>query len=227
MRNILIITLLIIGITVNAQDKAPSKIGLALGGSLSTNGIGAQAAVSLGNVLAFRILYETIDRTFPNAFQYTISDISLNISPTLKTGGLSALVDLYLMRNLYLTGGIVNTNLDLSARLVPSESIKIGDIIWEPEDIGDLTVSVKPLENIAPYAGIGFGRNISRKKGLAMSLEFGAYYMKSYVLGLAGTGMFVGNSENESINKLNDTLAGFEWSGIYPVIKLGISFRAL
>lgn len=59
-----------------------------------------------------------------------------------------------------------------------------------------------------------------------MSLEFGAYYMKSYVIGLSGTGMFAGNSDNESINRINETLAGFDWSGIYPVIKLGISFRA-
>ncbi len=226
MRNILIFSLLIIGLTLNAQNNTPSKIGFAVGGSLSTNGIGAQAAVSVGNALAVRVLYETIDRTFPDAFQYSISDIDLNITPTWKTGGISAMVDLYLMSNFYLTGGIVQTNMDLSAKLMPAESMQIGDITWEPEDIGDLTLSIKPLEKMAPYAGIGFGRNISRKRGLAMSLEFGAYYMKSYVIGLSGTGMFAGNSDNESINRINETLAGFDWSGIYPVIKLGISFRA-
>jgi hypothetical protein len=39
--------------------------------------------------------------------------------------------------------------------------------------------------------------------------------------------MFAGNSDNESFTKLIDTINGFEWSGIYPVIKLGLSFRVL
>lgn len=230
MKKILCIIALVYGGMLSAQndiEKAPSTIGVAVGASASTNGLGVQAAVSVANFLALRVTYETIDQTFENAFQYSISDVPLNISPTWKTGGIGAMVDLYLQRDFYITGGFIQTNMDLSARMLPAESMQIGDIIWEPQDIGELQVNIRPLKKLAPYAGIGYGRNIARKSGISLNFELGAYFMDSYVLDVQGTKMFEGNSENESINRLNETLSTFDWSGIFPVVKIGISYRIL
>lgn len=238
-KNIFVIALLFIGLSVYAQTiqvvninnnvtpKKKSQFGVAIGGSASTNGFGGQVIIALNNAISVRAGYEQVNMTFPDALQYTISEIPLNISPTWKTGGMSAMVDLYLQRDFYITGGVVQTDLDLSAKLMSAESMAIGDITWEPADIGELNLTIRPLEKLAPYAGIGWGRNIARSGGLSMSLEIGAYYMKSYVVGLSGTGMFAGNDDNPSIAKLNETLLGFDWSGIFPVVKLGISFRVL
>jgi hypothetical protein len=229
-KNFIIITLLLIGLAANAQTsgtKTPSKIGIAVGGHISTNGVGAQAAISLGNTLAIRAIYEDINYMLPEPLPLELSGIALNIFPTIKTGGIGGMIDLYIQRDFYLTGGIIQTNLDHSAKLMSAESMKIGDITWEPEDIGELNLSLKPLEKMAPYLGFGYGRNIARRPGMALSFEIGAYYMKGYDLKLSGTGMFAGNSENESFTKIVDTINGFEWSGIYPVVKIGLSFRVL
>ena len=228
-KNFIIIALLFIGLAVNAQTagtKAPSKIGIAVGGHISTNGVGAQAVIGLGNTFAIRATYEDINYPLPEPIPFELSGINLNMYPTLKTGGIGAMIDLYLQRDFYLTGGMIQTNMDISAKLMSAEAMKIGDITWEPEDIGELNLTLKPLEKMAPYLGFGYGRNIARKPGMSLSLEIGAYYMKSYVLGLSGTGMFAGNSD-EQFAKLNETIAGFDWSGIYPVIKIGLSFRVL
>jgi len=229
-KNIIIIALLFIGLAVNAQTtgtKTPSKIGIAVGGHISTNGIGAQAVIGLGKTFAIRAIYEDINYLLPEPIPFTMSDIALNMYPTFKTGGIGALIDLYIQRDFYLTGGMIQTNLDHSVKLMSAEAMKIGDITWEPEDIGELNLSMKPLEKLAPYLGIGYGRNIARRPGIALNFEIGAYYMKGYDLTLSGTGMFAGNSNNESFTRLIDTLNGFEWSGIYPVVKLGLSFRVL
>jgi hypothetical protein len=229
-KNLIIIALLFIGLAAIAQTsgtKTPSKIGIAVGGHVSTNGIGAQAAIGLGNTFAIRVIYEDINYALPEPLPLELSGIALNLFPTIKSGGIGGMIDLYLQRDFYLTGGIIQTNLDHSAKLMSAEAMKIGDITWEPEDIGELNLSLKPLEKMAPYLGFGYGRNIARKPGMALSLEIGAYYMKGYDLQLSGTGMFAGNSDNESFTKLIDTINGFEWSGIYPVIKLGLSFRVL
>jgi hypothetical protein len=53
----------------------------------------------------------------------------------------------------------------------------------------------------------------------------GAYYMKSYVVDVSGTKFFEGNNSNASIDNLNATLKDISWSGIYPVVKLAISYK--
>ena len=54
--------------------------------------------------------------------------------------------------------------------------------------------------------------------------------MGSYVVELSGTNLFAANNDHAnqaSLNQLNTTLKSFSWSGIYPVIKLGISYKFL
>ena len=78
-------------------------------------------------------------------------------------GGISANLDLYLARGLYITGGVVQTNLDLGVTLKPTESMTVGDLTYEPEDLGELHVSILPKRNwllmpasvlVAQYRGI-------------------------------------------------------------------------
>ena len=117
--------------------------------------------------------------------------------------------------------------MDMSAILKSASPLKIGDITFTPDDLGQLGLTIKPEQKLSPYGAFGFGRNISRDHRLCMSLEFGAYYMKSYVIGLTGTNMFSPTAEaNQAVvDQLNATLKTFSWSGIYPVIKLGISYK--
>ena len=56
-------------------------------------------------------------------------------------------------------------------------------------------------------------------------MEFGAYHMGSYVINMTGTGLLEGNSENESVQRIIEVLTDISWSGIYPVFKMGLSFR--
>lgn len=213
---------------IKAQDSNSSlrkSPGLAIGASASTNGLGVNIIASLTSWLSVRAGYEHLDQTFNDMVTYSIEDTEFSISPAVKVGGLSANLDLYLLRGFYLTGGIVQTNLNLGATLRPTESMTMGDITYEPEDIGELHISILPEKKLAPYAGIGFGRTISRDKRMALNMEFGAYHMGSYVVDMTGTKMLEGNSDNESVQRINEVLADISWSGIYPVVKIGLSFR--
>ena len=213
--------------TTTTIEKPQSYFGVALGVSASTNGLGVNVTTALNKFLALRLGYEKIDKTFPNALNLQMSGQGLNVSPTFKTGGLSAILDLYLGKSFYISGGVVNTDMDLSATIKSDKPLTIGDIVFTPDDLGQLGLTIKPEQKLAPYGAIGFGRNISRNHRLCMSLEFGAYYMKSYVIGLTGTNMFSATAEGNqaALDKLNSTLKTMSWSGIYPVIKLGISYK--
>ncbi len=209
------------------KNESKSGFGLAVGGSLSTNGAGVNVIAAITPSIAVRVGYEQLDRSFENMSTYSIEDSEFSISPAIKAGGFSGNIDFYLLRGLYLTGGVVNTNLNLGVTLEPTESMKIGDISYEPEDLGQLNISILPERRLAPYAGIGFGRTISRDKRVAFNLEMGAYHTGSYVVEMTGTKLFEGNSDNASVERINEVLQDISWSGIYPVLKIGLSFRIL
>ncbi|MDX9749341.1 MAG: hypothetical protein RBT57_12660 [Paludibacter sp.] len=223
---ILPVLMLLLGTpAIKAQDSSPKKIGLAIGGSASTNGLGVSVIAALNRSIAVRVGYESLTQSFAEPFVYGIEDIDFNITPNIKVGGITANVDFYLLKGLYLTGGVVQTNFDLGVNLIPKDPMMIGEIEYQPEDIGQLNVKILPERRLSPYAGLGFGRTISRDKKLAMNFELGAYHMGSYVIDMTGTGLLQGNSDNESVKRINTVLSGFSWSGLYPVVKLGLSFR--
>lgn len=227
---IYLLLMMVIPISIMGQsDKSifTPDLGVALGVSGSTNGLGVSAIASFNDYLALRLSYEGFEKSFAeaDAFSYTIDDRSFNVSPSVKLGGISAIVDFYVLKNLYLSAGVVNTAFNIAAKIVSADPMEIGDITYTPEEMGELRLAIVPQNKLAPYVAIGFGRNISRDKRLALSFELGSYFMKSYVFELSGTEFFESNNVNTSIDNLNETLNNTSFSGVYPVLKLGISYK--
>ena len=218
------------GLTLYADDRSNEKLpyfGVALGVSASTNGLGININTAITKNLSFRIGYESINKTFNNVYTYSIQDQSLTFSPTWQSGGISALADFYLFKRLYISGGAIYSNMNLACTVNSGNSIKMGDITFEPDEIGNLNLTIEPLNRLSPYGALGFGSNVSRDKRLALSFELGTYYMRSYLVGLSGTNLLSENGpgNQEALDKLNETLKTISWSGFYPVVKFGLSYK--
>lgn len=223
----IVIALFMMSSAVISQEKS-SNIGIAVGLSASTNGLGGNITAAWNDKLALRLGYEQLDMTFPNAFVFKQDNFSFNVSPGVKAGGLSAIVDYYLLKSVYLSAGLMVTDFHLSANIISANPLTIGDIEYSPNEMGEMNLAVGPQNKVAPYVGLGFGRNISRKNRISMSFELGAYHMGSYVVDVSGTELFEANGDpanQGSITRLNETLQGISWSGIYPVVKLGLSYK--
>lgn len=213
--------------SVNSIDKS-SNLALAIGLSASTNGLGGNITAAWKDKFALRLGYEKLDLSFPNALVLDQDDFSFNVSPQFKTGGFSANVDWYFLKSIYLSAGVMITDFHLNANIISANPLKIGDIEYSPNEMGEMNIAVGPQNKVAPYVGLGFGRNISRDHRFTMSFELGAYHTGSYVVDVSGTEFFEANGDpanQESINNLNETLKGISWSGIYPVVKLGLSYK--
>jgi len=234
MKKILFLILItLISVTSYSQDslkieKKPSGFGIALGVSASTNGLGGSVITSLNKYIAIRLSYEKLDnnmiqKIYPinDPTNITISDQELSLTPSVQVGGLSGIIDLYLGKSFYLCAGAVYTNFNITAD-TKLEKLTFNKVTLENQ--GGLTLSIQPERKLSPYVGFGIGRNISRNHRFTMNLEMGAYHMGSYVLSLTGTGLLEGNN-TESLKTLNETLKDISWSGIYPVVKLGISYK--
>ena len=209
-----------------AAKKMNFSVGLGL--SASTNGYGFNAVAALNDKLAFRLGYENFDLSLPNVVSFPQDNYELTVSPTVKLGGVSAIFDYYLLKWLYVSGGLMINNFNLSARIESLESVQIGDIEYFPSEMGEMKAAVKMQNKLSPYFGIGFGRNIAKNNRLGFSFELGAYHGGSYIVDVSGTEFFRANGEPanlESIDNLNNVLKSISWSGIYPVVKFGLSYK--
>lgn len=232
-RTIILILIIIFTAKSYSQDslkieKKPSGIAIAVGLSASSNGLGGSVITSLNKYFAIRLSYEglsnnTIQTIYPinEPTSITISDQEFSLIPSIQVGGLSGIVDFYFAKSLYISAGVMYTNFNLTGN-TNLDKLTINKVTLENQ--GGLSFSILPERKLSPYVGLGFGRNISRDKRFAMNFEMGAYHMGSYVLSLTGTGLLEGNN-TESLKTLNETLKDISWSGIYPVLKLGVSYK--
>lgn len=227
---IYILTVLTISLNLVAQDDVVGgknfAVALGISGS-AINGLGGNVTVGLTKSFDLRLGYEKLDYTIPT-LNMDQDDISFDVSPQLKNGGFSAIVDWHFLRKMYLAGGLYFSRFGFTADVKSSKPIKIGDIEYSPDAMGQLSIALKPKNTVAPYLGLGFGTNLARFNRLGFSFEIGAYHTGSYVVDVSGTNFFEANGapgNEDSFAKLNDTLNGFSWSGIIPALKIGVSYR--
>ncbi len=227
-----LISVLLISAIKGQENKYFQKenFGLAVGATISaTGGIGGQVVGSYNNKFALRLGYEGFSYNPDKPYEYTFSisndEAELNIYPKVKLGGLSLLFDFYIIKSLYITGGIVRPYFDVNAKVKAGNNITIDQKKYTPEELGELSFGLSNSSNFAPYLGIGWGRNIKSKKGLTFNLEIGASFSNPYQVKVSGTQYFEGNDKNESIDNLNKTIEDISWAGIIPTIKIGVSYR--
>jgi len=204
--------------------KLSSKLPLAIGVSASTNGIGGWVSTAFNNRFGLRLGFEKMEINI-NEFDFDLNGQDLAITPNIQSGGISLMADFYALKWLYLSTGFVYSFMDFSAVATSGSPIVVGDITLTPNDIGELTVGIEPDHRFSPCITIGLGRNIASKKRLAFSLEMGAYFMGAYQVNMSGTKLFEANGDPANIQPLNDALRDISWSGVYPIIKLGLSYR--
>jgi hypothetical protein len=195
---------------------------LAIGGHASTNGLGANIIYSFNDKLAIRTGFEQLKFNFD--FNFDENDISYDANFNYKTGSISLLVDYYLFRSVYLTGGVGFSSFNPYIKGEASSSWKYGDIYIPPEDIGKFSFSVEPSMKISPYAGIGFGRNIGLNKRIAVNFEMGAFYLGSPDITINATGLLAPTSDpaHGQKNLFEKQLESYRF---YPVLKFGISVK--
>lgn len=210
-------------ITADYEIAKQSAFGLALNVSTSTNGVGASMVLAANKRWALRLGYEFVDFSL-STLTYDIDGQKLEVLPSIKSGGFAGIIDFYLFKNLYMSGGVVYSAMDISILCKSAESLKMGDIEFKPDNIGQLQFAIQPDRKLSPYLGLGFGRNISRDRRVAFSVELGAYHMGSYKVDVVGTELFESNN-SESVAELNKTLREISWSGIYPIFKIALSYR--
>ena len=215
---ILLLTLsLLLAIGAGCADSG----GLAVAGKAGTLGLGGELTTAITSDINARVGYNTMDFDFDG----DIADIDYDFE--LDFHSFSALVDWFVFNGpIRVTGGIISMDheLHLEARGASGELEEIGDSTYDWADIGILSGTAE-VDEVAPYFGIGFGRNIMDKsKRWGFYGDAGIAFTSSPSVTLASTGSTPGLADDlaKESKDIEDDLEPFRY---YPVLSVGLFIR--
>lgn len=198
----------------------PPYIGLAA--KIGTTGPGLEATIGIMDGLNLR----AGGYYFRLRHGGAVHDVEYDFD--VKLASIPLLVDWHPFVNEFrITGGVVyNRNMsDLDG--TPDRDTKIGDNTYTPEQIGELSGSVR-FNNWAPYIGLGYGNAVlDADKTWGFVFDIGIMWQGSPSVGLSASGTMKDNplfQQNLAMQK-NDIQDNADVFRIYPVLSFGISYQ--
>ena len=207
------------------------SVGLNLG---LVNGIGIDFAYRFAKHWTGRFAYNYADYTKTN---YTRNITSTNTDGTKSVQNLSFDASVKLSNiaiNIEFTPGskgrfkllgglsyLPNNKITASGKL--TTTVKFNDVVLNPEDLGDGSITIGFKQAISPFVGMGFGRTFPRKR-MNVSLDLGTYYKGDYKVDiLVNQGVLLKqNEENAAIIERN---LNAKWNQkLFPVLNLRLAY---
>jgi hypothetical protein len=181
-------------------------------------GFGADVAVSLTPRVGVRGGANII----PYTPEFTADDIDYQFN--FPSPQFTAMVDLFLVGGLRLSGGVRVAGDDLSASGQLTQSVEIGDEMYSPSEVGTLTGAIE-TQTVAPYFGFGFGNVALSRVGFFADFGIALHGTPEVTLtasegSLASDPMFRADLDREAQSFEDD----IDWYTFYPVLSLGVSF---
>lgn len=216
-------TLALVGLTTTAF--AQSEIGV--NGSVGTTGVGAHATFPVSPNLNLRLGLGYL------GYSYKGSTRDMEYDLDLKANTYDALLDWYPDKDssFRITGGVsYNGNrIDVHGRPNAAGAYSIQGNTYNAASVGDVTGKVD-FNKIAPYLGIGWGRNLKDEKGWSFSTDLGVLFQGSPKTSLQASGCTapaaVCNQFANDVARENEALAHeVHKFKVYPVLRIGVSYK--
>ncbi|MFQ5679718.1 MAG: hypothetical protein ACE5HP_09710 [Gemmatimonadota bacterium] len=157
---------------------------------------------------------------FPFDVDFTASDVDLTLD--LPSPQLTALLDLFLVGGVRLSGGLLISRDDVNLRGDFGGSVNLGGTTYTASEVGSLSGAIVTNE-VSPYVGFGIGKVASR--GVGFLLDLGVAFQGRPRVGLTADGpitslpSFLADLEAER-QAIEDDVELFRY---YPVLSVGLS----
>jgi hypothetical protein len=215
--------LLIIGLSIqlNGQEGKTKKAftpGWAVGVKVGTFGPGIEIVKSFNELVNLRFGGTYFKMKYDFNTENEISTINRSYT---TTGAINLMADLNFLSFMHFTGGLLYNLNKFELKAAPNEDYFVDEDFISSETAGN--VDYKFWTNkICPYAGLGFGRSISRSQLVSFSFDFGVVYHGSPKLQINANGMISPADVEEQEQVLKDNIEGYKF---YPVLNFQLSFR--
>jgi len=198
------------------EDTLKLKKEILVGLNLSTLGLGGCVTKNLSSRLDLRLNGSYL------GYNYDVHKLKSELqgNASLKVGAIGLNADYYVFRFFYFSGGLSYNFTSVTVHALKAQSMNIGDIVLDPQDIGTVEAVISPGSRFDPYLGGGFC--FRRNKKLSFGIEFGLFFQGAPKVKLNATGMLepTASVEQEKIIEKNISPVIY-----YPNISFRLSYR--
>lgn len=103
--------------------------------------------------------------------------------------------------------------------VTPTGTYKFGSTTFTPEEVGNVQFTVDYGKQYAPFAGIGFGRTVPKRR-VGFGFEVGSYYTQTPKVTLKGDKRLSSMSEQQA--KVQENMKDWKY---WPVVNLRLAIR--
>ena len=193
---------------------------MAVGARLGTLGLGAEFAVGLGDYVNLR----TVGHLGGFSVWGDFSDVEYDVEVDFRNIGL--ILDLHSAQGGFRwSAGVFYNGNEYDGTATPTANTTIGGISFTPQQIGTITGNID-TDELAYYAGIGFGNPVSRDGRWTVMLDLGVYILASDPeIDLSADGTASSHPIFQSQLEIEEEDVEDELPRWWPVISFGISYR--
>ncbi len=194
---------------------------IALTAKGGTLGLGAEVTVGLAQTFNARVGY--------NTFSYNSNSVQSDIEYDYKVNfkSIPLLVDWhpYVDKGFRVSAGVVINNTEITAATSQS-TYTIGDYTYFASQVGMLTGRVD-FNQVAPYAGIGWGNALSKGSSLTVVADIGVLFQGTPQLELIAHSPYATNPEfqRQLAKEVADIKTTTDKIKYYPVFSLGLAYK--
>jgi hypothetical protein len=107
----------------------------------------------------------------------------------------------------------------VSINASPTDNYTFGETVFTPQEVGSFLFDLRYDNGFAPFAGIGFGRAVPKKR-VGFGFELGSYYLPKPKVTLSGTERLSSMAEQEP--KIQSNMDDWRY---WPMVNLRLAVR--
>jgi hypothetical protein len=191
--------------------------GWALGVKAGTAGYGGEVSKKLSRSFDLRLGYAMLTNT--QALELEVDKRKLVVDADIALGIPSAKFDWHpgaASFRFTFGAGLPNNKIGVTGKL--KDNFTYGDIVVTPEELGTFAMDIQWNE-VAPYIGIGFGRNVPKNR-VSFTIDMGSYYIGSPKVELKPTQMLSPTADQSSVVQGN--MIDYKW---HPVLNFQFNVK--
>ncbi|PAC28176.1 hypothetical protein [Flectobacillus sp. BAB-3569] len=199
-----------------------------LGGSSHKLGLSLNLGTTPGLDIGYAISPKITARLGYSYFKYNTNTTAKTSGEDVKLGGdanvsiasLSFEYHPFKKSSFKLIGGVSYFDKGQIALVVtPTGTYKFGSTTFTPEEVGNVQFTVDYGKQYAPFAGIGFGRTVPKRR-VGFGFEVGSYYTQTPKVTLTGDKRLSSMSEQQA--KVQENMKDWKY---WPVVNLRLAIR--
>ena len=205
------------------QDKKAKKAftpGWAIGVKVTTFGPGIEVVKSFNELVNLRLGGTYFKMKYDFSTETEVSTINRSYA---TTGAINLMADLNFVSFMHFTGGLMFNMNKFELYATAKDDYYVDESQDAPETTGSVDYQFT-TNKLCPYAGLGFGRSISRSNLVSFSFDFGVVYHGAPKVQLNNNGVISQADSMEQEQILRENIEGYKF---YPMMSFQLSFRFL